>query len=177
MSRMTGRERRILTLTVAVGLLAVAQMVVVRPLTQRIGRARVKAQAAAQTLAQMEATAARRASVEVAYEAVRSRITSNRTPEDEVIDILLTVEEAAKKAGVEVLQNTHEKDDQYEYFDLHTVKFRGRGKPESLMRMIHALQNPQLLLKIPEMKFAMKNYQLEVELDITRVVSGVGKDG
>lgn len=108
--------------------------------------------------------------MERAYEEIRNRITSTRSLQDEIIDMLLTIERAAHDAGVEVLENIHVRDDPLEYFHRHTVRFKGRAKPEQLMRMIYALQDPQLLLKIPEMKFAMRNYNLEMELDITRVV-------
>lgn len=177
MMRINTREQRLLAGTLLVGLLAILQIALVRPAWRDIRRLSAKGRIAAQQLEQMRSVVARRSKAQGAYEAIQSRITSGKTAEREIIDILLSVEKAAREAGVEILENSHVKDDPAQYFDLHTVRFRGSGEATNMMRMIYALQDPQLLLKIPQMDFSIKNYKLEMELEITRVVYTEGKNG
>ena len=171
MIRMRRRERILLMLTVALAVLFVVQAGIIRPAVSRIRRLSTRVRITAQDLSRMRGIVNKKAQVQANYEEIRQRITSSKNPQQEVIDMLLTVEKAAQDSGVEILENGYLSDKPFEYFTQHTLRFQGRGKSEALVRMIHALQQPDLLLKIPEMKFAVKNHQLEMDLRITRIVS------
>ena len=93
------------------------------------------------------------------------------------MEILLLVQKIAEEAEVEILENGHTKDEPFEHFKVHTVHFRGAGEAPKLMRMVYALQDPELLLKIPEMELTIRNFKLEMRLSITRVVYEARQDG
>jgi hypothetical protein len=175
MTRFSSRERNLLIITVSLALLTILEFAVIRPAVSDVSRLRTKVRISANDLGRMRAVERRRREVETTYEKIRSRVTSTKSPMREIQDLLLTVEETAKSAGVEIQQNVHVKDDPFEYFSKHTLHFRGRGEMSSLMRMIYDLQSPDLLLKIAEMKFSMKEYKVEMELEITRVVCPAGQ--
>ena len=170
MTRMRPRERKLLIATIVLAVLAALQIAVVRPALGKMRRLTSKAKISAQSVQRMRTIVADREHVASTYDAIRSRIASARSPEREIIDMLLSVQEAAKHSGVEILQNEHLGDEPFEYFSRHTVRFRGAGKTENHVRMLYALQNPDLLLKVRKMRLAMKNRALEMELEVTRVV-------
>jgi hypothetical protein len=176
MTRITPRERRLLIITGSMAVLVFVQFFLLRPAVTNIRRLRTKVKISANDLGRIQAVERRRSDVAAAYEKIRNRITSTKTPMREIQDLLLMVEETAKSADVEILQNIHVKDEPMEYFNKHTLRFRGRGKTPALMRMIYDLQAPNLLLKVPEMKFVMKDYLVEMELEITRVVCAAGQN-
>lgn len=177
MMRMNSRELRLLIITIVVILLAILQFGLLRPVFENVRRLNTKLRLAQAEMQRINGVLARRRQVESAYEAIRNRITSNKKPEQEIIEILLTVQKAAQDANVEILENAHVKDTQSTNFSVHTVHFRGRGEAASLVRMVYSLQNPQLLLKIPQMEFTIKNYKLELNLEITRVACEAGQNG
>jgi hypothetical protein len=177
MMQFNSRELRLLIATVALGLIAILQLGALRPLFDNMRRLNTKRRMASVELQHIQSVLARRSQVESSYEAIRNRITSTRNAEQEIMGILLTVQKAAQAANVEILENAHIKDEKAAYFNVHTVRFRGRGEAESLVRMVHELQDPELLLKIPQMEFTIKNYKLEVSLEITRVVCEAQKNG
>lgn len=171
------RERRLLILSSILGLLALLQLGVVRPVLRSVRRLGTKLRVSALSLQQMNEAIARRSQVESGYAAIRNRITSVKKPEQEIMEILLSVQKIAQEAGVEIMENVHLKDDPSEYFSVHTVHFVGRGEIKNMIRMLHALQDPQRLLKIPQMQLAIKDFKLEMSLNITRVVYQAGQNG
>lgn len=171
------RERRLFVFTLVFGLLAVLQLAVVRPRLQQMRRLDTKLRVSTANLRQMQAAITRRSQVVSTYEAIQTRIASNKKPEQEIMEILLLVQKAAQDAGVEILENGHTKDEPFAHFKVHTVQFRGSGDAGKLMTMLYGLQDPQLLLKIPEMEFSIKNFKLEMRLTITRVVYEAGQNG
>lgn len=171
------RERRLVIFALIFGLLAIVQLGIIRPAFQKMRRIDTKLRLSAASLRQMQAAILRQGQVESAYEAIRTRITSNKKPEQEIMEILLLVQKAAQDAGVEILENGHTKDEPFTHFKVHTVQFRGSGDAPKLMTMIYGLQDPQLLLKIPEMEFSIKNFKLEMRLTIMRVVYEAGQNG
>jgi hypothetical protein len=177
MAGMSPRERRLAFWVLVLLLAGVVQIGFVRPATRKIRRLRARVIEQVTELNRVRTVIARKAAVSAAYGAIRTRITSSRSPEREIIDMLLTIEKAALDAGVQIQKNIHLRDESLEFFNRHTVHFTGRGKPENLFRMIHSLQHPDLLLRIPRIEFAMKEHELEMELEITRVVCAPDKAG
>lgn len=169
-ARLKPRERRILLITVAIGLIAALQLGLIRPALAHFRYIHAKASLTAQDLSRLKNVVANRQQVETAYETIRNRITSNKTPEREIIDILHAVQQAAEDSKIEILLNMHSKDEPLEYFNVHTINFQGRGELPQFVQLLGRLQNPQLGLKVTNMKFVVKNYKLEAELTLTRVV-------
>jgi hypothetical protein len=170
MRRVAPREQKILFATALIVSLALLEMLVLRPCYQKMKTVRSKLAGTERELRRMREVSGQKNGMTLAYEEIRSRITSKKTPEREIISMLLNIEKAALDSGVEIVQNAHVKDEPFPYFSKHTVEFRGRGNMQSLTRMLWTLQDPQLLLKIPEMQFSIRNHQLEMDLVITRIV-------
>jgi Tfp pilus assembly protein PilO len=176
MSDITRRERGLLFLTISLALLLLAYTVIIRPNIRKIGRLRIKVANSAQTLERMRTTVKRKNGVDKAYKEIRDGITSSKDSAEEIMDMLLDVEEAAKKSGVEILENGYQSDEALEYFSRHTLAFRGRGEMKSLTTMLYALQDPELLLRIPQVDFVIKNYKIEMDIEITRIVCAPEND-
>lgn len=170
MKQISSREKTLFWTALALGILAASYMGVLRPVARDLRRLKAKAAITALDLQRMESTLARKAAIESAYAEVKNRITTSRSSQSEIIDMLMTVEKAAEAGGIEILENEHLKDEPFEHFNLHTVHFRGQGKPEHALKMLHQLQDQKLFLRIPHMVLTMKNHLLEMDLEITRVV-------
>ncbi|MEN6626639.1 MAG: hypothetical protein ABFD69_10465 [Candidatus Sumerlaeia bacterium] len=168
--KLSTREKRIFMLTLAIALIAIVQLWVAKPVLGQIRHVRAKASITAQDLARLNNVLTNRQQVEKAYESIRNRITSTKTPEREIIEILQSVQQAAEDSKIEILLNVHTKDEPQEYFNIHTINFQGRGELPQFIQMLARLQNPQLGLKVTDMRFALKNFKLEMELVLTRVV-------
>lgn len=175
--RLTPRERRIMLLTVLIAVIAAVQIAIIRPAVAQFRHVRAKASISAQDLSRLKNVLSNREKVEAAYETVRNRITSNKTPEREIIDILQSVQQAAEDSKIEILLNVHSKDEPLEYFNIHTIQFQGRGELPQFLQMLGRLQDPQLGLKVTNMKFVVKNFKLEAELTLTRVVYSAAPEG
>ncbi|MEQ8819165.1 MAG: hypothetical protein RLY93_02900 [Sumerlaeia bacterium] len=163
------RERILLLATVAIAVLAGFQMLVLRPLMGDSKGARVRTALSVRESARLRAVTDQAAAYEKAFADIRERVTTSDSVQREIITMLLAIESLAEDSGVEILENSHLKDESLEYFDRHTVRFRGAGDTEQLTRFLHAVQNSELLFKIRTMKLRMKNNRLESELEIVRL--------
>ena len=175
MKELHPRERKLLIATLLVGTLAVMQMSVIGPGVKKIQRLKTKVAVVSAELGRMRSTLARKEAVESAYEEIRNRITSNKTAEREIIDMLLLVEDSARKAGVEILENVHTNDQALPNLTRHVVRFRGTGEIGPLLTMLHALESHTVPLRIPKMEFSIKDYKLEMVIEIIRVVHVTGQ--
>ncbi|MCE5231224.1 hypothetical protein LLG95_16735 [bacterium] len=164
-------------MTVLIAVIAAVQIAIIRPAVAQFRHVRAKASISAQDLSRLKNVLSNREKVEAAYETVRNRITSNKTPEREIIDILQSVQQAAEDSKIEILLNVHSKDEPLEYFNIHTIQFQGRGELPQFLQMLGRLQDPQLGLKVTNMKFVVKNFKLEAELTLTRVVYSAAPEG
>jgi hypothetical protein len=170
MTEINQRERRLLIVVIVLAVLTILQLGVLRPIFSRISGLKTKVGLSVRELHQMRNIVDRKDDVATAYEEIRTRITSSRNTQAEIIDMLQTIQQAAEAGKMQIPQTVHVKDEPCEYFNRHTVRFQGQGKIENVMMMLYNLQDPKLLLKIPSMKFAMKNHLINMELEITRVI-------
>jgi hypothetical protein len=170
-AQISPREKRLLAWTVIIALAVLIQMTVLRPLLNDGRRLRNQVKTTAQNLQHLQAMAARKESVELAYEEIRTFITSTLSPADETINMVKTIDRIAKDNDVEIMKNVPIDKESMEYFDRQAVRFEGKGKVEQLMAMIWTLQDQELLFKIPQIKLTMKEQNmLMIEMDIARVV-------
>jgi hypothetical protein len=178
----TKRERILFLVTCILGVITVLQLCVIRPGIRKVNHLLYKTRASSQDLQKMQNVLQKKEQVATAYETIRQQITSTRTPMQEGINMVQVIEEAAQSSNVQITENDYRGATPLEYSsqriaNRHAAHFRGKGEAQDLMRMLYALQNPKLLLRIPSMKFSMKESKLDIELEITRVVYTVEQNG
>lgn len=121
-------------------------------------------------LSQMQAKLNRKKKVETAYEDIKERISTQKISERVISEMLQQIQRSASAANVETEKTLFIKDESLEYFNRYTILFEGKGSAEDLMRLLYELQDPEHLMKITEMEFKMREYELHMILRITRVI-------
>lgn len=150
-------------------MLYVLQTFVLRPTLSRLRDSRGKLLIAQQDLMYLRALQQRREAAEIHYEVLTEGLETASSREREIIQMLLAMESAAKGAGVGVLENLHLKDETFEYYQLHTIKFRGSGSLDSIYSLLTRLQDPEIQMKVGKMRLQMKGVDAEVDLEATKV--------
>lgn len=167
---MNHRERNLLVATVVVVVASALQLGVLRPALAGLRTVRTKAILATSEAARLRAIAGSAEANEQVHRQVRSRlIRSSGSPQRDIIDMLLAIEGMAKSAGVEILENSHTRDEQREYFTRHSVRFRGAGKTENLMALLHALESSREVFRVESMQLGVRDNRVQMDLEILRI--------
>ncbi len=167
----------LIILTASVALLSFIQMFVAAPVMKEFRRSKAKVLVSSQEAARLRRTVESRDSVERMYEEIREKLKPAGSTESEIIGLLLSVERAAKKAGVEIIENEHVRHQTEEYLDRHLLRFKGVGTPLQIAELLHHLESPSSLLKIERVNAKMREHRLEAELELARLIGRENTDG
>ena len=174
LSQLSGRERKVLILTLVIVLGAIVYGLFLEPGIRLWKDSNEQIASRKRLLERNVRIIARKDSAENEYVKFASFIKKVGSDEDEKTSMLKHVEILAAKNNVKIIQIKPREVEEFEYYKIFSIEIESRSGVEAQAKFIYALQNSPQVLKVTNLRLAAKGSGagvLKSVMVITKIVA------